>query len=117
LSGSEYSPPLGSPRRIQRKRIKGWRMPEGAIYVGRGSQWGNPFRVGYSGDAARCVELYRQQLESALRGGEACTAHFIRIARHLRVLRGSVLACWCRLDQPCHADVLLRVANVELSGR
>lgn len=33
------------PERIQRKRTKGWRMPEGAVYVGRGSKWGNPFRV------------------------------------------------------------------------
>lgn len=33
------------PERIQRKRVKGWRMPEGAVYVGRGSRWGNPFRV------------------------------------------------------------------------
>lgn len=31
------------PERIQRKRTKGWRMPEGARYVGRGSRWGNPF--------------------------------------------------------------------------
>jgi hypothetical protein len=32
-------------RRIQRKRTKGWRMPEGVVYVGRGTQWGNPFKV------------------------------------------------------------------------
>lgn len=33
------------PQRSQRRRVKGWRMPEGAVYVGRGSKWGNPFRV------------------------------------------------------------------------
>lgn len=32
-----------SPQRIQRKRTRGWRMPEGAVYVGRGSKFGNPF--------------------------------------------------------------------------
>lgn len=32
-----------SPKRIQRTRLKGWRMPEGAVYVGRPSEWGNPF--------------------------------------------------------------------------
>ena len=32
-----------SPQRIQRKRTKGWRMPEGAVYVGRPTKWGNPF--------------------------------------------------------------------------
>lgn len=31
------------PERLQRQRTKGWRMPEGAIYVGRPSPWGNPF--------------------------------------------------------------------------
>lgn len=35
---------MSAPKRIQRKRTKGWRMPEGAVYVGRGSKWGNPFR-------------------------------------------------------------------------
>jgi hypothetical protein len=28
-------------------------------------------------------------------------------------LRGKNLACWCPLDQPCHADVLLEIANRE----
>ena len=32
-------------KRIQLKRTKGWKMPEGAIYVGRGSKWGNPFKL------------------------------------------------------------------------
>ena len=35
---------MSAPKRIQRKRTRGWRMPEGAVYVGRGSRWGNPFR-------------------------------------------------------------------------
>lgn len=51
------------PSRIQRKRTKGWRMPDDAIYVGRPAKWGNPFPVdgawatwtaialGYRGDA------------------------------------------------------------------
>ena len=34
------------PRRLQRKRIKGWRVPDQAVYVGRGSRWGNPYRLG-----------------------------------------------------------------------
>lgn len=38
------------PERIQRRREKGWRMPEGAIYVGRPSPWGNPWPIGYEGD-------------------------------------------------------------------
>lgn len=34
------------PTRIQRRRTKGWRAPAGAVYVGRGTRWGNPFAVG-----------------------------------------------------------------------
>ncbi|MGV7636606.1 DUF4326 domain-containing protein, partial [Mycobacterium kansasii] len=36
---------MSAPKRIQRKRTKGWRMPEGAVYVGRPTKWGNPFIV------------------------------------------------------------------------
>ena len=32
-------------KRIQRKRVKGWKMPENTVYVGRPTKWGNPFRV------------------------------------------------------------------------
>jgi hypothetical protein len=42
------------PKRIQRQRAKGWRMPEGAIYVGRPSQWGNPFDLDVIAHAAAC---------------------------------------------------------------
>lgn len=37
---------MSAPQRIQRKRTKGWRMPDNTVYVGRGSKWGNPFKVG-----------------------------------------------------------------------
>lgn len=95
-----------SPQRIQRERTKGWQMPEGAIYVGRPSKWGNPFRVGEpdwvgywrARDRAHAVDLYREAMVYA----------------HPKIraeLRGRDLACWCPLDQPCHADVLLELAN------
>lgn len=89
------------PKRIQRKRSKGWRMPEGAVYVGRPTIFGNPYKVSINGTASQCVEVYRNSLrvQPALK----------RLIR--RELRGKDLACWCRLDQPCHADVLLELAN------
>lgn len=40
------TPALCGPRRIQRKRTKGWKMPENTVYVGRPTKWGNPWRVG-----------------------------------------------------------------------
>lgn len=96
------------PKRIQRERTKGWRMPENAVYVGRPSKWGNPYKVGnevivngerqWVYNAARAVVLYRE------RG--AAWNEATRTA-----LRGKDLVCWCKLSEPCHADVLLEWAN------
>ncbi|AII28222.1 hypothetical protein VC74_gp48 [Mycobacterium phage Sparky] len=113
------------PERIQRKRSKGWRMPEGAIYVGRPSKWGSPFVVGavadrrYMGlveqlviyDRAHSVELYRDWLMNPvtcfMTGFYAMHPKLLDLTE----LRGHDLVCWCPLDQPCHADVLLELAN------
>lgn len=85
------------PERVQRRRTKGWRMPEGAIYVGRPSRWGNP--ASFRGS----VERFRQYAAS-LSGHPS-------YAKWIGDLRGHDLACWCPVDQPCHADVLLELAN------
>lgn len=92
------------PKRIQRRRTKGWRMPEGAIYVGRPTRWGNPYRItGMSADArAQAVQNYREAVP-------AWPAETIADIRHH--LGGRDLACWCPLDLACHADVLLDIAN------
>jgi hypothetical protein len=95
---------MTAPQRVQRKRTKGWRMPERAIYVGRPSPVANPFRVGVDGDAAECVAKFREWIHGT--SWEAISAYDTA-----RGLRGWDLCCWCRLDQPCHADVLLEIAN------
>jgi hypothetical protein len=107
------------PKRIQRQRTKGWRMPEGAIYVGRPSRWGNPFRVWpsggpeYSPTAAAAVASHRAFIKGVWR------AH----PEWFAPLRGHDLACWCPLEDengnrvPCHADVLLELANREQGDR
>ncbi len=98
---------MSSPKRIQRSRAKGWRMPEGAVYVGRPTKWGNPFTVGPKcGDKCRrdAVRDFRAMVLSYINGATG-------IGYPLRELRGKDLACWCPLDQPCHADVLLELAN------
>jgi hypothetical protein len=103
------------PRRIQRRRTKDWRIPEGAVYVGRPTKWGNPFYLvdvldAFCGDEQEaredCVRSYRRWLHE----DEAYVALASTIDAR-RELRGRDLACWCRLDQPCHADVLLEIAN------
>lgn len=91
---------MSTPTRIQRRRSAGWRAPEGVVYVGRPTRWGNPFdwqRHGHEG----AVALFRRHLL----GSDAL------MATVKRELRGKDLMCWCPPDKPCHADVLLEVAN------
>lgn len=94
---------LTEPQRLQRSRKKGAKIasPNGlpVVYVGRGSQWGNPFVVGVHGTASECVEKYRHWLDRN------------RDSMKLDFLRGKNLACWCRIGNPCHADILLSEAN------
>lgn len=108
------------PKRIQRKRAKDWRMPGGAVYVGRPTKWGNPFKVGHryqEGDSF--LRHYGHLLDGGLVTAENCLTAFEaycqRVAAHggdwLKPLRGKDLACWCKDGAPCHADVLLRLAN------
>lgn len=150
--------------RIQLRRTKGWRKPEGVISVARPSRWGNPFRYrtdyglvrygprheaefgrawDYEGrisahgnrhdmwfsrdriietyvryaDPDELVELFRLTLTNPTPGmlmafpsGGGNLAK-VTVAEIQAELRGRDLACWCPLDQPCHADVLLEIAN------
>jgi hypothetical protein len=127
------------PRRIQRRRTKGWRAPAGAIYVGRGTRWGNPCtqvrypaldgteweREGRLGKTSgqrhafvhpdktvtwhlvqdatpeQAVEMFRRWLTEAPSLTAAVREH----------LSGRDLMCWCPTDEPCHADILLELAN------
>lgn len=122
-----------SPNRVQRRRLLGWRKPAGAIYVGRGSKWGNPFKVGkeisISGDlpggaleasitvlakdAARAADLYRRYVTTGL--VDPFMGFGFHSPIHVDEIRAELashdLLCWCPLDQPCHADVLLEIAN------
>jgi hypothetical protein len=129
----------GRPIRLQRRRIKGWRAPAGAVYVGRGSKWGNPCtqvrypaldgseweregRLGKTSgerhafvhpdktvtwhlvqDATReqAVAMFRDWLVQCPSLAEAARAE----------LCGRDLMCWCPPGEPCHADVLMEIAN------
>lgn len=104
------------PQRIQRKRTKGWRKPDGAVCVTRRGRMGNPFRM----DAPVAVQFYRVMIENRsvplemedevyayYRGVDPPTETEIK-----RRLRGHDLACFCEPDAPfCHADVLLEITN------
>jgi len=106
------------PKRIQRRRVKGWRMPANTVSVCRPGRWGNPFIVGKHGSAEYCVFLFRAMLAGYLciHGDWKCIRAQQRFmkrntAADLVQLRGKNLACYCRIGQPCHADVLLELAN------
>ena len=105
------------PVRIQLRRAKGWRMPPNTVKVDRATKWGNPFRVG---DVKHFGPAYSGRDELIETPEHACRLfrnHMfnLRSATELIApLRGKNLACWCPLDAPCHADVLLELANKPL---
>ncbi len=92
------------PKRIQLKRTKGWRMPANTVKVDRSTKWGNPWKVGGIFTAQWCVNRFVDHLELDRTG--------ISLAADARrELRGKNLGCWCPIGSPCHADVLLEIAN------
>ncbi len=103
------------PKRVQLSRRAGSRKPASAVVVARPSRYGNPCRVGMFKDytAADAVRDFRRWLErdSAYRSFDIAFGTPPTIAEIQRDLRGKDLACWCALDAPCHADVLLDLAN------
>ncbi|MFD6029811.1 DUF4326 domain-containing protein [Cellulosimicrobium funkei] len=113
------------PLRIQQRRTKGWRKPRDTVSVARPSKWGNPVRivavrpsgpfdlerdgVGFIGqhtDIGSARASAARRYRDLVLLGLAPSAEDIRTA-----LAGKTLMCWCPLDQPCHADVLLELAN------
>lgn len=122
-------------KRIQRKRTKGWRMPENTVSVTRPGKYGNPFIVGhhYMRNVSSGTVLGKFLYIEAYEGYQTKTYTTIKTLkeavewyewylstyseRQLQVLRndlkGKNLACWCPLDKPCHADILLKYANKE----
>jgi len=93
------------PRRMVRTRNRGG-SPPGAVYVGRPTMWGNPFRLDEMEDAAG---EFRRWLLDPSRKDHAERRR--EILRSIRRLRGKDLSCWCEQGAPCHADTLLELAN------
>lgn len=86
-------------------------MPEDAVYVGRPTVFGNPYRVqACGGGAVEAVGLFDRLVRSKDRGPWQRLASIALIRSELR---GKDLACFCPLDLPCHADVLLEIANAD----
>jgi len=116
------------PARIRLSRKKGFNLQAEseainglpAVNVARPSPWGNPFKVG------EVYQIYDDDLCEVCIGetGELSPVEAVHLYRtdgprlgcfdDIAELRGKNLACWCPLDAPCHADVLLELANLEV---
>lgn len=104
-------------KRIQRKGFRdySWRSNPNAVYVGRGkgegSRYGNPFKIGgnFWGrtiDRKLALKLYRKWLDDILS----------KNPDFLKPLIGKDLVCFCPLDQPCHADILIEYVQLIYGG-
>lgn len=113
------------PSRIRLERRAGWRLPEGARSVARPHKWGNPFPIagvvnvtlleehsegGWTSEAVALVPLERRLAVELYRSWVLATHGLPAIRAELA---GLDLACWCSLEDLCHADVLLELANGE----
>lgn len=121
---------MSAPVRIQLSRAKGYRMPVNTVSVARPGRWGNPYRMSEWLPLDLCLTLFGETVRGCwspshiahlndAQAAEVYAAHCAwqkRIGGHLAELarselRGKNLACFCPLDQLCHADILLRLAN------
>lgn len=84
------------PRVLNKKTDE---IPSDAVYVGRPSMWGNPFKIGVDGDRDTVMQMYENQIQRSP-----------ELQAKIPELRGKDLVCWCT-PEACHADVLLRLAN------
>ena len=88
-------------------------MPEGAVYVGRPTKWGNPYTTAElaidhpDADEWELRRMATSDFSGLVEGQWGEEFDYPLVAP----LAGHDLACWCALDQPCHADILLQLAN------
>lgn len=81
--------------------------PSDAVYIGRGSEWGNPFKIGKDGNREQVIEKFENLIRMNDHMIDGVLTKTIK-----RELRGKHLVCFCA-PKLCHGDVLLRIANSE----
>jgi hypothetical protein len=106
------------PQRVRLRRAKGWRIPPNTVVVSRPSRWGNPFSMKEAAQrypsitAADARAFVVNEFRDMLKAQHVREWHGYPSDDEIkRELRGKNLACWCPEDGPCHADVLLEIAN------
>jgi hypothetical protein len=95
------------PIRIRRRQWDGWKCPVGAVYCGRPSKYGNPFKIADSSRIGALV-AFRAMLKDKKQRNQIGYPSDETIKRELK---GMNLVCWCGLNQDCHVNDLLRIAN------
>ena len=119
---------MSAPIRVQLSRAKGWRMPANTVKVDRTTGFGNPFPIAKLKTRSCGVDSFKWLvgtwtgpamwiLDTPEEAARVSVVAFLEWARRGDIadraaieLRGKNLACWCKLDAPCHADVLLELA-------
>lgn len=85
------------PQRHQRSRAAGSKQPPNTRYCGRGTKYGNPYKVGIHGTREECIKKHREKLEQ-----------MPDLQAFLAPLRGySYLSCFCPLHERCHVDTII----------
>lgn len=74
-------------------------IPDGAVYIGRPSKWGNPFVIGKDGNRKEVLDKYEVYLRSNS-----------ELMASIHELEGKNLVCWCR-PVACHGDVIIKVID------
>lgn len=69
------------------------------VYIGRGSPWGNPYRIGREASRSQVIAKYELYLRK-------CPW----LMDNLHELKGLVLGCWC-VPHACHGEVLVWLAS------
>jgi hypothetical protein len=77
------------------------RRSEYDVYIGRGSKWGNPFRIGVHGSRDEVIAIYREYVQ-----------RMHDLMNSLHELKGKRLGCYC-YPLPCHGDVLKELADAD----
>ena len=84
------------PRVLNKMRDK---IPDNAVFIGRPSKWGNPFKIGQHGDRQTVLKMYEEWVRRQP-----------RLMSSLKEIRGKDLVCYCS-PEPCHGDILMDLAN------
>lgn len=70
------------------------------VYIGRGSLFGNPFKIGIDGTREEVIEKYKEYFDDKIRKD-------MRFRISVFDLKGKILGCWCK-PKCCHGDIIVK---------